>query len=104
LTIEIDSLNCSGCGNCAEICPGGLISLVDGKAAILRPEDCWGCAACLKECPDSLVSLRLPPALGGRGGFLKCRREAGRLLWLYFQGPGDGEPLVVDGEGREDGY
>jgi adenylylsulfate reductase subunit B len=100
--ISIDTEKCVACGGCAEACPGGLLELVGGSASIGRPADCWGCAACLKACPKGAISLRLPPALGGLGGSLSCRRDAGRLVWVYY--PAFGEVLEIDGGGGEAGY
>ena len=43
---EIDQDKCTGCGNCAEYCPCGAISLVTGRATIVRPEECDYCTDC----------------------------------------------------------
>jgi adenylylsulfate reductase subunit B len=57
MSIRIDGDRCAGCGNCADICPGGLIELNEfRKAEIAAPEDCWECASCMKECGCDAIS------------------------------------------------
>jgi adenylylsulfate reductase subunit B len=102
LSLVIEKGRCTACGACADACPGGLLSAARGVCEIDHPADCWGCAACLKACPEEALSLRLPPALGGLGGRLKCRHVDGRLCWVYIRP--DGEEILIDGEGDESGY
>lgn len=52
MSIHIDRTACIGCGQCAEICPGTLIRMTDGKAEMRYPKECWGCVSCVKQCPD----------------------------------------------------
>jgi len=47
---EIDPEKCEGCGSCAEECPTGAVELMEGKAAIVRPEDCSYCTDCESIC------------------------------------------------------
>ena len=102
MSLFIENDRCIGCGSCAGVCPGGLLTVEDGAAVSLYPDDCWGCAACLKACPRQALSLSLPPALGGAGGWLKCEYLEGRLRWLYFNA--SGEMTVIDGGGGGAGY
>ncbi len=43
---QIDLDICTGCGDCIEFCPSGIVGLVNNKAAIVSPEDyarhLWG--------------------------------------------------------------
>ncbi|MCL2766880.1 MAG: 4Fe-4S binding protein [Peptococcaceae bacterium] len=55
--IEIDREKCDGCGLCAEACHEGAISLVDGKAALLRDDYCDGLGDCLPVCPMEAISF-----------------------------------------------
>ena len=102
MSLCIEKNKCAGCGACAEVCPGGLLSAEKGFAYSLYPNDCWGCAACLKACPEQALSLSLPPVLGGRGGYLKCEYRDGALIWLYFDG--SGEVREISGAGGEADY
>ena len=45
--IEIDKEKCNGCGLCAHACHEGAISMVDGKATLLRDDYCDGLGNCL---------------------------------------------------------
>lgn len=52
---EIDLDECTGCGECVEWCPSGVVKLVSGKAAIVRPEDCDYCTDCEAFCPAGAI-------------------------------------------------
>lgn len=47
---------CLGLGSCAEKCPFGAISIVDG-VAVVDKEKCVGCGACANICPKGLISV-----------------------------------------------
>lgn len=53
---EIDLDQCTGCGDCIELCPCGIVALVNGKATIVRAEDCDYCTDCEDFC--SLGAIR----------------------------------------------
>lgn len=42
--------NCTGCGECALVCPTGAIKIVAGKSSIDKPK-CVGCTSCMAACP-----------------------------------------------------
>lgn len=42
---------CTGCGQCAGVCPVDAIEIVDGKA-VLDKSRCIGCATCVGACPS----------------------------------------------------
>ena len=52
---EIDLDICTGCGDCVEFCPSGIVGLVNGKAIILSPEDCDYCTDCETFCPPGAI-------------------------------------------------
>jgi len=65
---EIDLEKCIGCGECVEWCPAHAVVLLDGKAAIERPENCNYCAECESfcssgaiRCPFDIVLVKLDP-------------------------------------------
>ncbi len=53
--VEIDLDKCTGCGDCVELCPFGIVTLVNGKAIIARPEDCDYCTDCEIFCPYGAI-------------------------------------------------
>ena len=55
--IEIDQEKCNGCGACAEACHEGAISMVDGKAKLMRDDYCDGLGDCLPNCPTGAITF-----------------------------------------------
>ncbi|MDD3400972.1 MAG: 4Fe-4S binding protein [Eubacteriales bacterium] len=53
--IEIDQSKCNGCGACAKACHEGAISMVDGKAKLMRDDYCDGLGDCLPTCPVDAI-------------------------------------------------
>ena len=94
----IDEERCTQCGECAEDCPAGVISM-DEYPKITNEEGCYRCQHCLAVCPTSAVSVlgrtpdesteltgnmpdadRLETLIKGRrsvGGVLTALRRAG---------------------------
>jgi ferredoxin len=52
---EIDLDICTGCGDCVELCPFGIVKLQNGKAAIVSPENCDYCTDCETFCPPGAI-------------------------------------------------
>jgi MinD superfamily P-loop ATPase len=62
---------CTGCGLCAERCPGHAVEMVDAKPAVLRPSACTYCGACEALCPAGAIALEYEiviPARQDRAG------------------------------------
>lgn len=55
--IVINVEKCDGCEECVNICPNGVLVLVDGKSAAEKPEECAGCLSCVEACPNSLIEI-----------------------------------------------
>lgn len=55
--IEIDQEKCNGCGACAAACHEGAISMVDGKAKLMRDDYCDGLGDCLPVCPTGAITF-----------------------------------------------
>lgn len=51
---EIDREKCTGCGECVEQCPVGVVKLVDGKAVVT--EECNYCTDCETLCPSGAIA------------------------------------------------
>ena len=52
---EINLDICTGCGDCVEFCPSGIVGLVNGKAIIVSPEGCDYCTDCETFCPPRAI-------------------------------------------------
>ena len=86
MSIKIDSLKCTKCGECLKVCPGKLIyAKSDGSAYIKYPRDCWGCAACVKECQSGAVSYYLAADIGGKGAFLYTKNKEDSLDFIVVK-------------------
>lgn len=55
--IQIDEEKCNGCGICVTACHEGAISMVDGKARLMRDDYCDGLGDCLPNCPTGAISF-----------------------------------------------
>lgn len=55
--IEIDQKKCNGCGACADACHEGAISMVNGKAKLMRDDYCDGLGDCLPACPTGAITF-----------------------------------------------
>ena len=53
--IIIDSVKCRGCKKCITACPFDALYM-EGKLAVLSPEECRACNACVKACPFFAIS------------------------------------------------
>lgn len=54
----IDPMRCIGTGACVAACPeGGILGIVDGRAALLEPTRCIGHGACYAACPVEAIQL-----------------------------------------------
>ncbi|WP_019177374.1 DNA-directed RNA polymerase subunit D [Methanomassiliicoccus luminyensis] len=55
--ITIDAAKCDGEGNCAEVCPRGVLASKDGKLVIDNLEACMLCKACEEECECGAITV-----------------------------------------------
>jgi len=55
--IKINEEQCNGCGLCAEACHEGAISMIDGKAKLVRDDYCDGLGNCLPVCPTGAITF-----------------------------------------------
>ena len=59
MKIEINREECIGldgnCGSCVQICPEGVLEIVDNKAMVVNIERCTECRACEVACEYSIL-------------------------------------------------
>jgi formate hydrogenlyase subunit 6/NADH:ubiquinone oxidoreductase subunit I len=55
----LDATRCTGCGDCAAVCPTDCL-VMDGTLPWLpRPGDCVACALCARVCPVEAIAISL---------------------------------------------
>lgn len=96
MSIRINKEKCIGCGKCAAVCPGTLISVTDGKANMDYPRDCWGCAACVKECRFGAVEFFLGADIGGNGSFVTVEANENTMHWKLTKPDGSVHTIDTD--------
>lgn len=55
--IEFDKEKCTGCRVCTTVCPHGVISMINGKAAPTNIEKCIECGACQLNCEFDAIKV-----------------------------------------------
>ncbi|MEE9202790.1 MAG: 4Fe-4S binding protein [Dehalococcoidia bacterium] len=59
-SVSVDLDRCNGCAICAQVCPTGVLDIIDKKSVVSRPEDCMGCELCEVECPVYAITVQRP--------------------------------------------
>ncbi|MFZ0612627.1 MAG: 4Fe-4S binding protein [Desulfobacterales bacterium] len=58
----VDATTCSGCGNCAESCQVGAVSICENShIAVVDLNRCLGCGVCVSACPTESIALMKKP-------------------------------------------
>jgi NAD-dependent dihydropyrimidine dehydrogenase PreA subunit len=55
----LDVTRCTGCGDCAAICPADCIAMCWRQPVLVRPRACVSCTLCVLACPEE--ALRMEP-------------------------------------------
>jgi ferredoxin len=63
LTVYVVPGNCTGCGNCAEVCPSSAISGGEGMIHVVDADRCTRCMACEGACEVSAIARATAGAL-----------------------------------------
>lgn len=53
--IAVKTDACSGCGDCADVCPHRVLEMQNKKAVIVNEEACIECGACQVNCHDDAM-------------------------------------------------
>ena len=56
-TLRYSTDKCAGCGRCVEVCPQGVFTMQDKRAAITDRDLCMECGACALNCPVKAITV-----------------------------------------------
>jgi len=56
-SLTLDAALCNGCSRCEEVCPHGVFSVIDRKAAIVDRGACMECGACRMNCATGAIAV-----------------------------------------------
>jgi len=61
VSVLIDTTNCTGCGNCVDVCPSNVLSLKETDktkfAVVIAEENCCACGACAIKCVEQSIAV-----------------------------------------------
>lgn len=79
--ISINKELCNGCGICAFACHEGAITMVDGKACLIKDDYCDGLGDCLPACPTGAITfINREAAAYDEAAVLERMNELGKEL------------------------
>jgi len=54
---QLNEARCTGCGDCAAVCPTACLEMVGAVPWLPRPRDCVACDLCAAICPTDAIHL-----------------------------------------------
>ena len=101
--VRIDSIKCTGCGNCVDACPQRAISL-HNDLVVINQEQCIQCGTCAEACPVGAIrevaSTHAQITKGGDSMVYGFGRGFGRRGGVGFGFRGSSPPWPYFGRGR----
>jgi ferredoxin len=55
--VDVDKDKCTGCEECVNSCPAGVLELVDDKSDPVNMDECLGCETCVEVCPEGAITV-----------------------------------------------
>jgi electron transfer flavoprotein alpha subunit len=97
VSIRIEAEQCTGCGSCVDVCPFGIIEIVDDIAQI--GEGCTLCGACRDACTFEAIIIEAPaeaaPADDSyRGVWVFAEQQDGQLKGVSYELVSKGRELA----------
>ena len=81
--IVFDENKCTGCKICVQVCPQGVIEMINEKAVLIDYKSCMECGACRLNCEFDAINL-----IKGTGCFVAVIKED--ILKISPKGTGCG--------------
>jgi heterodisulfide reductase subunit A-like polyferredoxin len=75
---RVDPALCTGCGECADSCQFGALSLDNGMA-VVDTCSCMGCGVCVSQCSSGALDLVRDPAKGVPLEMRELMAEKGKM-------------------------
>ncbi len=81
VSLKADPALCIGCGLCTQVCPQGVLALVDKRVVVAQRDACMECGACMTNCPSGALWVEagvgcaqavINSALGRKGNACCC--------------------------------
>ncbi len=97
MSIRIETEQCTGCGSCVDVCPFGIIEIVDDVAQI--GEGCTLCGACRDACSFEAIIIEAPAEAAPvddsyRGVWVYAEQQDGQLKGVSYELVSKGRELA----------
>jgi NAD-dependent dihydropyrimidine dehydrogenase PreA subunit len=54
---EVNVEECTGCGECVDICPEDVYELQNDKSVAVNADECVGCESCIEVCENDALTI-----------------------------------------------